>query len=364
MNLDTKKTCLRYSPLALALMLAAPLAQAQDTTEAALQGQQCARDRAGQNLNCTANEYVVTATSESNTINLCQNGEEIVVDINVGITSSQADRYNIGYFVGETGNDPVLAGGTCSVATFPTTPTGNNTAGGQWFDAGGGNTCGDYNKQSTSTNLITGVKVKCQADSKGNLSIPFVVTYAQNSNDACTGPSDVKPGSPSKCTANVAPVTNVTVTYNADPGCSGKTVTYDPVAGTITSTFTIQNNDPQNAVLPDNADGTTFEDNLDLNAPPTVTVTNVTCTPSGGATCDTSATVGNDVKGTIGTFPTGSSVLVTIVGTVDPGFTNLYSNTATVTPPANLTAGSNATGNDTCTNSAQLPVKLQNFHVN
>jgi len=359
MNLGTTKIFMRYSPLALAMLFAAPLAQAQDTTEAAIQGQACARDRAGQNLNCTANEYVVTATSESNTISLCQNGDEIVVDILVGITSGNTDRYNVGYFVGETGNDPQLAGGTCSIATFPTTPTGNNVAGGQWFDAGGGNTCGDYNKSSTSTNLIQNVKVKCQADINGNLSIPFVVTYAQNSNDACTGPTDVKPGSPSKCTANVAPVTNVTVTYNADPGCSGKTVTYDPVAGTVTSTFTIVNNDPNNAVPPDNADGTTFSDTL---AAP-VTVTQTTCTPAGGAAGCTVGFTGNDVTGTIATFPTGSSVTVTVVGTVPAGNTGTYSNTANVTPPANLTAGSDATGNNICTGSTTLPVLLQSFDV-
>jgi hypothetical protein len=342
------------------MLLGAPLAQAQDTTEAALQGQSCARDRLGQNLNCTANEYVVTATSESNTITSCNNGDPVVVDIIVGITSSSTDRYNVGYFVGETGNDPSAAGGSCSIATFPTTPTGVNTTGGQWFDAGGGNTCGDYNKNSTTSNLITGVKVKCAADSNGNLAIPFVVTYAQNSNDACTGPSDVAPGSPAKCTANVAPVTNVIVTYNADPGCNGKTVTYDPVAGTVTSTFTIQNNDPNNAIPPDNADGTTFEDIV----PAPVTVTSVTCTPSSGTvSCDTTATVGNDVKGTISPFPTGTSVLVTIVGTVPGGNTGTYSNTATLTPPANLTAGSDATGNNLCSNSTTLPVQLQSFDV-
>ena len=361
MNLGTTNNPLRYSPLALAvaMLLGAPLAQAQDTTEVAIQGQTCAGARIAQNLNCTANEYVVTATSESNTITSCNNGDQIVVDINVGITSSSTDRYNVGYFVGEAGNDPQAKTGLCSVATFPTTPTGSNVSGGKWYSEPPGNACGDYNKNSTTTNLIQGVKVKCAADANGNLAIPFVVTYSQSGGDACTGGTDVAPGSPSKCTANVAPVTNVVVTYNADPGCSGKTVTYDPVAGTVTSTFTIVNNDPNNAVPPDNADGTTFSDNV---AAP-VTVTQTTCTPSGGAAGCTVGFVGNAVTGTIATFPTGSQVVVTVVGTVPAGNTGTYSNTANVTPPANLTTGSDATGNNACTNSTTLPVKLQNFDV-
>lgn len=359
MKSGTTNNPLRYSPLALAILLGAPLAQAQDTTEVAIQGQTCAGARIAQNLNCTANEYVVTATSESNTITSCNNGDQIVVDINVGITSSSTDRYNVGYFVGEGGNDPQAKTGLCSVATFPTTPTGSNVSGGKWYSEPPGNACGDYNKNSTTTNLIQGVKVKCAADVNGNLAIPFVVTYSQSGGDTCTGGTDVAPGSPSKCTANVAPVTNVVVTYNADPGCSGKTVTYDPVAGTVTSTFTIVNNDPNNAVPPDNADGTTFSDNV---AAP-VTVTQTTCTPSGGAAGCTVGFVGNAVTGTIATFPTGSQVVVTVVGTVPAGNTGTYSNTANVTPPANLTVGSDATGNNACTNSTTLPVKLQNFDV-
>jgi uncharacterized repeat protein (TIGR01451 family) len=334
----------------------AQIAYAQDTTETALSGQECAADRAGGSLNCTANEYVVTATSQSNTITACHNGDPIVIDIVVGITSSQADRYNIGYWVGEANNPPDQTGGTCSIATFPTTPTGVNTSGGKWFDAGGGNTCGDYNKASTSSNLIQGVHVTCARDSNGNLVFPFTVTYAQNSNDACTGPSDVVAGSPSKCVAATVPVTNVTVQFNANPTC-GKSVTYDPVAGTVTSVITVTNNGP------DEAPGVHFDDIV----PGPVTVTGATCTnTTGGAACPASITVNaptaNEVSGTIDTFPSGSTVEITIVGTVPGGQQGVFSNTANLSVDPNVII----TPIDwvfSCTGETTLPVRLQNFDV-
>jgi hypothetical protein len=246
------------------------------------------------------------------------------------------------------------------VTTFPTAADTTSTA---WFDASNNvsNTCGDYHGGGlATTNLIHNVTVLCVPDAAtGELSIPFALTYVQNVGGTCTGPADVQPGAPSKCIGGGTPVTGVIVTFNADPACSSKNVVYDPGTNTVTSTFTIVNNDPNNAVAPDNADGTTFEDVV----PGPVVVNNITCTPSGGAVCDTTASSGNDVKGTLTTFPTGSSVLVTVTGTVPGGSQGAYSNTATVTPPTNLTAGSDSTGNNLCTNSTTLPVKLQSFDV-
>jgi len=176
-----------------------------------------------------------------------------------------------------------------------------------------------------------------------------------------SGPANVAPGAGSKCVGGGTPVQGVIVTYNADPACGGKNVSYDPVAGTVTSSFTIQNNDPNNSVPPNNADGTQYHDAV----PGPVAVTGAICEViSGAADCGTGPVVaGNDVSGTLPTFPTGAVVKITINGTVPAGQTGPYSNTADVIPPTNLTAGSDATGNNSCTNSATLPVKLQSFDV-
>jgi hypothetical protein len=249
------------------------------------------------------------------------------------------------------------------VNTFPTTDT-NPPATQAWNDADG-NVCGDYSGGGlTTTNLVHNVKVKCVADAAtGNLSIPFALTWSNTKGNAtsCTGPTDVQPGTGSKCTGASAPVGGVTVTYNADPGCSGEVVTYDPASGTGKVVFLIQNNNPNNAVPADPADGTQYDDVV----PAPVVVTGATCeVVSGGADCGTGPVVnGNDVSGTIPTFPAGAIVKITINGTVPPGQTGQYSDNVTIIPPGDLTAGSDSTGNNICVSATQFPVRLQSFDV-
>jgi hypothetical protein len=363
------RASLRGLCFAITALVFAPLAQAQpyDSETTAVQGLTCAGDRGANS--CTANDFAVTvsATSSSNIVS-CQFNQPVVLDIVANITGATPNRYNVGLFIGEHNNFPADAGGTCSVNTFPTTDT-NPPATQAWTDFDS-NVCGDYTGGNLTTiNLIHNVQVNCVPDAvTGNLSIPFAITWSNNAGTAtsCTGPGpgtgEVVPGTGSKCNGSAgAPVGGVLVTFNADPACGGKTVTYDPVAGTVTSSFIIQNNDPNNAVPPDPADGTQYHDVV----PGPVVVSGAICEVlSGAADCGTGPVVaGNDVSGTLPTFPTGSSVKITINGTVPGGQTGSYSNTADVIPPANLTAGSDSTGNNSCTNSTPLPVKLQSFEV-
>ncbi len=353
---------LRGLCFAIASLAFAPLALAQpyNSETTATQDLNCSASGAG---SCTSNDFAaaVAATSSSN-ITSCQFNQPVVLDVVATVTSQTPARYNVGLYIGQAGNDPTSGTGLCSVNVFGPTDAllAPNTG---WFD-NDGNTCGDFHGSMVMTsNLVHNVKVACVPDmATGNLSIPFVLVWSNN-DGACTGPGGATPvaaGTGSKCTGSPGtPITGVVVTYNADPACGGKTVTYDPVHGTVTSTFTVQNNDPMNAVPADNADNTTFEDVV----PAPVVVTGVTCVPSGGASGCTVGNAGNDVTGTIAVFPTGSSALVTITGTVPAGNTGSYSNTATVTPPADLTAGSDSTGNNSCNNSTPLPVKLQSFDV-
>jgi len=355
---------LRPLCFAIVALAFAPLALAQpyDSENTASQGLSCAGDRGANS--CTASDFAasVSAANSSNIVS-CQFGQPVVLDIVATITGATPNRYNVGLFIGESGNFPADAGGTCSVNTFPTTDT-NPPPTQAWTDLeSGANTCGDYTGGGlTTTNLVHNVKVNCVPDAvTGNLSIPFALTWSNNSS-TCAGASNVAPGTGSKCTGQRGvPVTGVVVTYNADPACGGKTVTYDPAAGTVTSTFVIQNNDPNNGGTADPADGTGYHDVV----PGPVVVTGATCTlPTGGASCGTGPVVaGNDVSGTIPTFPSGSSVTITINGTVPAGQTGSYSNTADVVLPTDLTAGSDSTGNNACTNFATLPVKLQSFDV-
>ncbi len=368
------------------LLTGAQMAQAQDTTEAATPDHACAEDQykalgGSSTLNCVANDLVVTASAmiNNNTVGSCPNdGLVHTVDILVGLESGSPERYDIGYFVGQTGNDPLAAGGQCSVAIFPTSG-GNTTPAVGWFN-GDNNACGDYHSNSTTTNLVTGAKVTCISVSPTDphLVVPYAIVYANNQNGTCTSVDDVTAGTSSKCQAATVPVGNVFVTNSANPQCDAtgapNGAVYDPIANTITLTVTVTNSDP---LFPQAGDGTTFSDDFSVGSPP-VTVNDFSCTPSGGAVCQIVNNAGV-VSGTITSFPWGSSVVlsVTLGVPANPGNVPFSSGLSLTTPASVLPAvppyvtntnsadpGYGSSTNATaCLSAVQLPVKLQSFEV-
>ena len=215
-----------------AMALASVQAFAQDTTEAATQGLSCEGQRHGSTVKCVAQDFVVTAALNSNTITSCQSNFPVVIDILINLQSGNATRYDVGLFIGENGNSPQVFSttDTCSVTTFPNTPA-------PWFGPGT-NSCGDYQPNGSTSNLVTGVKVLCSADANGNLLLPYTLVYENNANGTCTGVTDVQASTQSKCQSGGLPVTNVVVLYSGDPTCS-KDVVYDPVGLTVTMTIHI-----------------------------------------------------------------------------------------------------------------------------
>lgn len=175
------------------------------TTTVAQNTLSCAGARA--TTSCTAGEFVTTVTISSQT-GSCVSGGYYTLTGNVSLAAPNTDRYDIGFFVGENGNDPaattsVAGGATCSVATFPTSPA-------PWFSSSS-NTCGDFRGNGSDAPTVQNMKVYCQADASGNLAVPYVLTYTQSSSGACTGPSDVVGGNSSKCNKGTASVSGVTV---------------------------------------------------------------------------------------------------------------------------------------------------------
>jgi uncharacterized repeat protein (TIGR01451 family) len=336
-----------------------------DTTVTAGNGLTCASDRGA--ASCTAKEFTVTvAATQGSNITSCFSGnatqppEEVVIDVIATITSKSTDRDDIALFIGENGNAPDLAtpaGDHCSVATFPmqADPPSTSTA---WFNDNGGatNTCGDYHGGGLVTNnLIHNVKVACIADqATGFLAIPYALTYVQNGNNACSGPTDVLPGTGSKCVGGGTPVQGVVVLHNANPTCN-KSLVFDAPNLTVTSTITISNSGP------DFADGTSFDDPV----PSPITVISAVCQNAlGGAVCPAGplTVTGNDVSGAIPTLPVGGSVDIVITGSVPDGSTAQITNTATLSVPANIVPPANWVS--TCSNNpVTLPVRLQSFDV-
>jgi len=365
-----------FAPLALAQIITAPPATECGSTTPGGSGVLCneisgaahvssgdtcgfARGATG----CTANDFVGNAQVTSNTVGDCHKGDILTnQSLSFVIASSPSDRYSPGLFIGEQGQPLNQAGGTCSVVTFPTTSTNPLPARVPypWFAANVGDTCGSYAGGSTSLEMVDGVTFTCNPDVNNNPQITFMVVYAQNAAGAgnCSGPGDVAPGTTSKCTSGGTPITNITVTYDANPVCSGQ-LTYDPVAHTVSATFHISNSGPDEAG-PNGSGSVTFTDTVD----PIATVTNVTCgNAAGGAVCGTVGNVGNNVSGTVDSLPAGGSLDITISGTVpaNPGNVQLQNtfmlavDGVVVTVPAQWA--------NTCVSAVQLPVRLQEFDV-
>ena len=176
---------------------------AADPTVTALNGTTCGGTRYGGALNCSANDFTTAVTIASGSTTSCNEGDYFYLDANVTMISGNANRYDIAFFSGETGNDPTAVGGQCSVASFPNTPA-------PWYEAGS-NSCGDFRRRSSSSPLVQQIRVLCTGNASGQLQIPYAVTWQPNSNAVCTGPSDIAPGSTSKCVSGVATINNVWV---------------------------------------------------------------------------------------------------------------------------------------------------------
>lgn len=188
----------------LLLMFAAWSGQAGAQITNALQDTTCVGNRSG-NLTCTAGEFstVIAFQSASGTPPVCTAGSTLTFDATVGLTNSNTNRYDIGFFVGQQGNDPraTTAGNICSAAVVPTSllpvaPWNNQD----------GDTCADLPETTTPSNYVSwtvsNMKVQCVGNASGQLTIPYVVSYDQNSsNNASCSASNVTNGSPSKCNA-------------------------------------------------------------------------------------------------------------------------------------------------------------------
>jgi uncharacterized repeat protein (TIGR01451 family) len=199
----------------------------------------CLGARHGTTMNCTANDFTVAATfnAASGTPAYCTAGTAFTFNAILDVTSSNSQRYDVGFFVGQQSNLPEAptAGNICTVATFPKSPS-------PFVDIGG-NACGDFASSSEAFPTVTGIKVVCAASSGSTLTIPYVLSYNQSSS-TCTGPSDVMAGSKSKCSSNAATLNITSQTASAPVLVGGYvdvtkvTDPVDPTAGGQSFTYT------------------------------------------------------------------------------------------------------------------------------
>jgi hypothetical protein len=195
--------------LALVAVLTSAPARALTLTSA-VKDLTCAGARPGApNMNCTAGEFTVTPSfsAEPGTPPFCTAGADFNFKVDINLQGTNTDRYDIGFFAGQQGNDPraITGGNICSVATFPNStlptvsPWENNDA----------DVCGDFNGGGVDDIRVNEIKVVCSGTATGALAIPFLLTYRQNTGTVCTGPADVNSDSGSKCNSGTAAVDGV-----------------------------------------------------------------------------------------------------------------------------------------------------------
>ena len=168
------------------------------------------------------------------------------------------------------------------------------------------------------------------------VNIPSSATGVVSNTASVTSPDDQVPG-------NNSDTEMTTIQSNVDLSISKTDGLTTVVAGTqLTYTITAANAGPHDP------NGAMISDTIPIEL---VSLSLVSCTPLGGATCDPGMPLsGNHFNATVN-IPAGGSVQYLISGTVDPSASGTISNTASVTPPAGATetnpGNESATDNDT-----------------
>ena len=325
-----------------ATMILAVMLLSNTSSAFAYDANECAGSRFNSDLVCTAGDVSITGIAVApGTPTACIGGTTFTADLDITVNFATPDRWDIGIFLSNDGNDQQLLpanGGanTCSVGILPNSSP--------FFDLdpnGGLDTCGDGNgtiSGGTGAGVVRlyDVPVSCQAiaDSGGGLYIPFVVSWDNQSSPSgadCTSILDPVPNTKSKCNApnvsNPVEVLYGTVDAIVLPEITKTNgITAVNPGDILAYTVVITNTTGQPL------SGAVFTDPDTAN----LTVTSVTCSAAGGATCPTTTIAAMQVTGiTIPDMPEDSAVTFTIGATVanpvSPSHANTIINTANVT---------------------------------
>lgn len=300
---------------------------------------QCAADRYGSDLNCTANDVSITGMRVIGDTLSCIGGTDVTLNLEMTVNFSTPDRWDVGIFVSRDGKSPqttATSGGAaaCTVSVLPTASPFldlDGTVGG----VSTGDACGDGNGTigggtGSGIHYMPNVTVPCQSlgGAGGNLYIPFVVSWDNQKSPSgalCRSNADPVPNTSSKCnsptviqgTVGVRVLPSITKTDGRETLHSGDSTTYTVIV-TNTTGVALAN------VL--------FKD----PAVTGITVDSVACAAAGGASCPagSSAALKAAMQGsglTLPSMPAGSSVTFTMPATLVGSPTEKLTNTATVT---------------------------------
>lgn len=286
---------------------------------------QCAASRYGSNLNCTANDVYLTNMRVVGDTASCIGGTSVTLGLEMTVNFQNPSRYDIGIFISNDGKSPQslpASGGanSCSVSVLPNSSPFMNLDGPT-------DTCGDGKDSITGIHYMPNTTVLCQslAGAGGNLYIPFVVSWDQQSTPPgaiCTSAADPVPGASSKCNAPTIVQGTVSVV----------------VLPTITNTdgiaFIQSGNSATYSVVITNTTGATLSGAVLTDPAVTgIDVTGLICSAAGGASCPASYTIA-DMQGsgiTIPNMPANGSVTFTITAILTGNPSDTRTNIASVT---------------------------------
>ncbi len=175
-------------------------------------GQTCIQDKAGRSLVCTAND--VRIAGAENVRNLqglplesCINGQTFSFIADFRVLTGATARYDVGLFFatdGDANHDGARSGG-CSVSKLDPKDAGTGLGSSNYvsLDSDG---CGDINTANNpQLDAVRVDNVLCQdSDGDGKLNLPNCTSWSQNSGIVCATPDNTVPGSPSKCSCDIA----------------------------------------------------------------------------------------------------------------------------------------------------------------
>jgi trimeric autotransporter adhesin len=186
------------------------------TPVAAVNDQPCIGTRAGSSLGCTAKEFTVSTTFSAapGTPPFCVAGNNFDFLVDMELSGSNANRYDITYYTGQTGNAPDVYDVTqlCSATAFPMTLPQ------PWQSLDGNlNSCADYNARGDSIVRVNRIKVRCDGDASGFLAVPYTLAYEQNTgNPTCVAGSPATYPIPttSKCQTGISTVSGTVKVFS------------------------------------------------------------------------------------------------------------------------------------------------------
>ena len=157
-----------------------------------INGASCLPDFGSRGRICTARDLtgrpVLVSGPEA-----CEEGETFTATLRFSVLATAKQRSNVGFFIGEQGQQAVGTGNQCTFSSLATIGTPTDLLGGMGpYEELNGDSCGDVAKGSEVRHDVVTTNLLCQdQNGDGRVDISYVISWEKNQNDLCASPTDV-----------------------------------------------------------------------------------------------------------------------------------------------------------------------------